>query len=73
MEKPAVNNTHNNDDYFIASTDNRADLNLPAIPGYSGWECQLLFWTWCPEVGKVPSWFHRKMQTVLLGAKWKKI
>jgi hypothetical protein len=40
---------------------------------YSNWKCQLLFWTWVPEEGKVPSWLHRKLQTLLLGAKWEKI
>ena len=42
-------------------------------PVYSNWKCQLLFWTWVPEEGKVPSWLHRKLQTLLLGAKWEKI
>ena len=38
------------------------------------WKLELCHGTfWCVEKGKAPNWFHRKMQELLLGFKWRKI
>lgn len=51
------------EDYFELSEPNR----------FSSWECEFLGTVYRPAVGKVPCWFHRKLQTLLLGVKWRKI
>ena len=56
--------------YFIESTVN---LNPPR----SDWQC-ILFGgptsvVFTPAKGQEPNWFHRKMQELCFGVKWKKV
>ena len=46
-------------------------------PKPSAWRCSLFGHTnngvaYIPSEGQVPNWFHRKMQTLVLGFKWEK-
>jgi len=49
-------------------------INEIKVPEYSDWEVLLVDEQVIvtPEVGKVPNWFHRKMQELILGFKWRK-
>lgn len=44
----------------------------------SDWVCYMCGdekWSWQlrPSMGKEPNWFHRKMQELILGFKWRKL
>ena len=46
-----------------------------STPVYSDWEC-LPFGegiTFRPLAGKEPNWFHRTMQRLVFGVKWRKV
>lgn len=53
--------------------------NTIYIPELSNWECCLFGGSfndgihWVPIKGKVPNWFWRLMQYLILGNKWVKI
>jgi hypothetical protein len=51
-------------------------LNTINIPKPSNWECRLIDGpmgvTYVPTEGSVPNWFHRKMQQLCFGFKWRK-
>lgn len=47
-------------------------LTIPSPPDYSEYEVQFFHWTYCPEKKNLPNWFHRKMQEIFFGMKWRK-
>ena len=55
------------------------DVRIISVPIMSKWDCYLFGNSpehggiiWNPEEGKVPNWFWRKMQYLILGNKWVK-
>jgi hypothetical protein len=46
-------------------------------PKASNWQCQVfggpMGIVWTPREGQEPNWFHRKMQELCFGVKWKKV
>ena len=52
--------------------------NLEITPPMSDWQCTLITngkWstTFRPVKGSEPNWFHRKMQELCFGIKWRKV
>lgn len=41
-------------------------------PKSSNWSCYMADIIWTPAEGKEPNWFHRLMQELILGFKWRK-
>jgi hypothetical protein len=50
------------------------EFKMLSIPEKSPWICHLFGHpnglSYIPEKGKEPNWFHRKMQTLILGHVW---
>lgn len=42
------------------------------LPERSEWQMHVSDITYNPPKGKEPNWFHRKMQELILGFKWRK-
>ena len=61
--------------YYVSDSNTIYNVNM--MPKQSDWQCHLfgsergLVYT--PLEGKEPNWFHRKMQELILGFKWRKI
>lgn len=61
------------DDYTV---DSKLTTTIK-MPEYSDWRCELFGGpfgiVWAPVKGNEPNWFHRKMQELCFGVKWRKV
>lgn len=61
-------------EYTIANADNY--IISASLPKNSDWQCQLFGnergIVYTPIEGNEPNWFHRKMQELCFGFKWRK-
>lgn len=51
------------------------ELHIIKAPEMSDWECHIFGpqgVAITPKKGHVPNWFHRKMQELIFGVKWKR-
>jgi hypothetical protein len=53
-------------------TDIQLGPGLIFTPEKSEWTMRVSNITYTPDKGKEPNWFHRKMQELILGFKWRK-
>ena len=55
---------------------NTSYLTVDSMPKPSDWQCRLIDGpngvTYTPTKGNEPNWFHRKMQELCFGFKWRK-
>lgn len=65
--------TMQNDDYTV---DTKLTTTIK-MTEYSDWRCELFGGpcgiVWAPVKGNEPNWFHRKMQELCFGVKWRKV
>jgi hypothetical protein len=65
-----------NEDYkkFVVEDSRITSVNFPPKP--SDWQCQIIGGpmgvVFVPTQGNEPNWFHRKMQELAFGFKWRK-
>jgi len=62
---------------YIADANSEYFITLSSMSKPSDWQCTLIGGpngaVYNPSEGNEPNWFHRKMQELILGFKWKKV
>ena len=61
---------------YIADANSSYSIAVSSMPKSSDWQCHLFGSergiVYTPLEGKEPNWFHRKMQELCFGFKWRK-
>jgi len=61
---------------YVADANSSYSIAVSSMPKHSNWQCTFIGGpngpVYNPSEGNEPNWFHRKMQELCFGFKWRK-